>query len=95
MFNNGFSLIGLLRSCLDYAPNDKNKVGGVFDAMHDRLRFSGGRKLLDTIAQINDFRNTYIAHQEKELTDKALAERELRVWIEALNMIWLAERPIQ
>lgn len=93
VFNNGFSLIGLLRSCLDYALNDKNKVGGVFDAMHDRLRFSGGRKLLETITQINDFRNTYVAHQEKELTDKALAEQELRVWIEALNIIWLAERP--
>jgi len=28
VFNNGLSLIGLLRSCLDYALNDTTKIGG-------------------------------------------------------------------
>lgn len=87
VFNNGLSLIGLLRSCLDYALNDTTKIGGVFDALQTQLRFQGGRKLLETITRINDFRNTYIAHQEKELTDKNLAEQELKVWIEMLHTI--------
>jgi len=51
------------------------------------LRFQGGRKFLETVIRINDFRNTYIAHQEQELTDKYLAEQELKIWIEALHMI--------
>ncbi|MEB3292839.1 MAG: DEAD/DEAH box helicase family protein, partial [Synechococcales bacterium] len=87
VFNNGLSLIGLLRSCLDYALNDTTKIGGVFEALHTQLRFQGGRKFLETVTRINDFRNTYIAHQEKELTDRTLAEQELKIWIEALHMI--------
>jgi type III restriction enzyme len=87
VFNNGLSLIGLLRSCLDYALNDTTKIGGVFEALQTQLRFQGGRKFLETITRINDFRNTYIAHQEQELTDKNLAEQELKIWIEALHMI--------
>jgi type III restriction enzyme len=87
VFNHGLSLIGLLRSCLDYALNDTTKIGGVFEALHTQLRFQGGRKFLETVTRINDFRNTYIAHQEKELTDRTLAEQELKIWIEALHMI--------
>jgi type III restriction enzyme len=87
VFNNGLSLIGLLRSCLDYALNDTTKIGGVFEALHTQLRFQGGRKFLETVTRINDFRNTYIAHQEKALTDRTLAEQELKIWIEALHMI--------
>ncbi|WP_421656698.1 hypothetical protein [Leptothermofonsia sp. ETS-13] len=87
VFNNGLSLIGLLRSCLDYALNDTTKIGGVFQALKTQLRFQGGRKLLETVTRINDFRNTYIAHQEQELTDKNLAKQELKIWIEALHMI--------
>jgi type III restriction enzyme len=87
VFNNGLSLIGLLRSCLDYALNDTTKIGGVFEALQTQLRFQGGRKFLEIVTRINDFRNTYIAHQEQELTDKNLAEQELKIWIEALHMI--------
>ncbi|MBM4301884.1 MAG: hypothetical protein FJ121_10240 [Deltaproteobacteria bacterium] len=36
---------------------------------------------------INDFRNTYVAHQEKELTDAGLAEKELRSWINGLKTL--------
>jgi type III restriction enzyme len=87
VFNNGLSLIGLLRSCLDFALNDTTKIGGVFEALKIQLRFQGGRKVLETVTRINDFRNTYIAHQEQELTDKNLAEQELKIWIEALHMV--------
>jgi type III restriction enzyme len=87
VFKNGLSLIGLLRSCLDYALNDTTKIGGLFEALRTQLRFQGGHKFLETVTRINDFRNTYIAHQEKELTDRALAEQELKIWIEALHMI--------
>ncbi len=87
VFNHGLSLIGLLRSCLDYALNDTTKIGGVFEALQTQLRFQGGREFLETVTRINDFRNTYIAHQEQELTDKNLAEQELKIWIEALHRI--------
>jgi type III restriction enzyme len=87
VFNNGLSLIGLLRSCLDYALNDTTKIGGVFEALHTQLRFQGGRKYLETVTRINDFRNTYIAHQERELIDRNLAKQELKIWIEMLQVM--------
>lgn len=37
------------------------------------------------VTGINDFWNTYVAHQEKELTDAGLAEKELRSWINGLK----------
>ena len=36
---------------------------------------------------INDFRNTYIAHQEKELTDVETVKKELKKWIEGLKTL--------
>lgn len=69
------------------ALNDTTIIGGVFEALHTQLRVQGGRKFLETVTRINDFRNTYIAHQEKELTDRNLAEQELKFWIEALHIL--------
>ena len=85
--NNGQSLIGLLRSCLDYALNHTTKIDGVFAALRAQFQVHGGRKLLKTIKRINDFRNTYVAHQEKELTDRNQAKQELKFWIEALQQL--------
>jgi len=85
VLNNRRSIVGLLRSCLDYALNCTAKIDGVFTALRTQLRIQGGRKLLKTITRINDFRNTYIAHQEKELADGTKAKQELNVWIKALH----------
>jgi type III restriction enzyme len=43
--------------------------------------------MLGKITDINDFRNTYVAHQEKELTDGKLAEKNLRKWIDVLSTL--------
>ena len=85
---SGFSPIGLLRNCLDYALNERDsQLGGVFESLRKVFRVEGARKLLDTVTQINDFRNNYVAHQEKRLTDKELAEENLKVWLEGLAYI--------
>ncbi len=85
IFNNGISPIGLLRSCLEYALNDSTELGGVFNAARARFGDKNNSNLLDTLQRVNDFRNTRIAHQEEELTDKAVAEEELRVWVKCLS----------
>ena len=84
VYGNPHSVIGLLRSCFDYALNDKTKLGGVFEAVRESFRLPGSRKLLDRVTAVNDFRNGYIAHPEQELTDKALTERNLKHWVETL-----------
>jgi type III restriction enzyme len=90
VFNNGISPIGLLRSCLDYALNDNTKITGVFEAIKLEFRLEGARKLFISAEQINDFRNTRIAHQETLLTDRRETERELKVWADAMRLFGAA-----
>lgn len=87
VYGNPHSVIGLLRSCLDYALNDNTKIDGVFEAVTTAFRFEGARSFLDQVSAVNDFRNTYIAHHEKELRDAALASANLKSWIETLARI--------
>jgi type III restriction enzyme len=87
VFQTGISPLGLLRSCMDYALNDTAKIRGVFEAVKGKFKVQGGRDMLAMVKGINDFRNTYVAHQEKELTDVDLAERQLKAWIEGLRLL--------
>ncbi len=87
VFNNGFSPLGLLRNCLDYATQEEPSLEGVFEAIKVEFRISGARALLDTVSQMNDFRNTYVAHQSEELADPELALEELKRWIEGIEEI--------
>lgn len=91
VFNNGLSPLGLLRSCLDYALSDYTKLGGVFDAVGSGFKVAGGRTLLTMATSVNEFRNTYIAHQEKQLMDVQLVKRQLTSWVEALKGFTTAE----
>ena len=87
VFKNGHSPLGLLRSCLDFAMNDGAKLGGVFESVVKVFKVKGALDLLDKVAKLNDFRNTYVAHQSKELNDPALAESQLKAWIHGLKAI--------
>ncbi len=87
VFGNPHSVIGLLCACFDFALNDKVALDGVFKAIRESFRLPGSRKLLDRLTAVNDFRNTYVAHHEKELSDKALAERNLKQWVETLVLL--------
>ena len=87
VFKNGISPLGLLRSCLDYALNDKTDLGGVFEAVTARFQVKGSRDLLARVEAVNDFRNTFVAHHERDLTDKQLAEASLKEWVECLAKI--------
>lgn len=93
VFRNGFSPLGLLRSSIDYALNDTTRIGGVFEAVKVRFKVKGGRELLATVQAMNDFRNTYVAHQDQELTDREKAEKQLRLWINGLQA--LTEAPAE
>lgn len=86
VYQSGISPIGLLRSCLDFALNDHTRLSGVFEAVREEFRFQGARKMLEVTTRINDFRNTWIAHQERGLTDYKLTKKELLAWVEALQL---------
>jgi type III restriction enzyme len=87
VYGNPHSVIGLLRSCMDFALNDSTKIEGVFKAITTAFRFEGSRALFDKVAAVNEFRNTYIAHAEKELRDGKLASQNLKSWVVALSAV--------
>jgi type III restriction enzyme len=67
--------------------NDNTKLGGVFEAIKAGFKMAGGMDFLTVVMKINDFRNTYIAHQEQELKDVSIARKNLGQWIAGLKFI--------
>lgn len=87
VFNNGVMPLGLLRDCMDYALNDKTRLDGVFEAIKAKFQVPGGRGMLATVIGIYDFRNTRVAHQERECTDHKEAQQHLVGWIKGLKAL--------
>ena len=87
IYDNAHSVIGLLCFCLDHALNDKIKPDGVFKSVRESFRWPGARKLLERVLEINEFRNTYVAHSNKELTDVTLARNNLKKWTETIGLM--------
>ena len=83
------SAIGRVRDCLDHAVQGQPPVGGVFAAVRQSFAIPGADDYLKKITEVNDFRNTYVAHHEKPLTDRALVEKHLKEWVETLSMLRL------
>ncbi len=93
VFKNGLWPLGLLRFCLDFPGMSKYKdVGGVFSAIRESFTKFTKTDLFDTVKSIADFRNNYIAHQEKELSDISTAKEGLAKWIVGLYKIYFAHR---
>ncbi len=87
VFNNGIMPLGLLRNCMDYALDDNTKIDGVFQAVKTKFKVAGGREMFATVVRIYDFRNTRVAHQEKEVTDPKEAQQHLVGWIKGLKAL--------
>ncbi|HEV2328878.1 MAG TPA: DEAD/DEAH box helicase family protein [Verrucomicrobiae bacterium] len=85
--HNGMSPIGLLRWCLQYARKPNAAVGGVFDVVGKQFSAMPD-EIYRLVSSINTFRNDYVAHQEKELTDPVLARKALGEWALGLRRVW-------
>jgi type III restriction enzyme len=75
---------GVLRFCLEYADSSVDRIGGVFESIRRNFRDLRGPGLLPVLAAVYDFRNKYVAHQDEELKDGAVARVALKQWIELL-----------
>ncbi|HQO21043.1 MAG TPA: DEAD/DEAH box helicase family protein [Acidobacteriota bacterium] len=85
VYRKGLSPLGLLCFCLDYAQDDNvPELKGVFDAVKKGFAPFKDGGLYAAVKGMNDFRNQYVAHQEKELTDLETAKNGLRAWIRGL-----------
>ena len=88
---NGFTPMGLLRTCLEYARQGPPVVGGIFAAVRKELADLAQGDLLEAVSRVYAFRNKYVAHQEEPLTDPDTAKDALAQWARALHRIWSSE----
>jgi type III restriction enzyme len=88
MDQNGLMPIGLLRWCLDYVRITRRKIGGVFEVVCARFADVSQSNLYAVIDAIYSFRNEYVAHQDRELSDPELAKEALQEWARGLHRIW-------
>ena len=73
--------IGTLSFCLEHAAGDgREAAGGVFAAVREAFADLAGTPLARRVGAVGEFRNTYVAHQERGLTDPRAAEMQLREW---------------
>jgi type III restriction enzyme len=73
---------GALGFCFDYAKKvSEEPLPGIYSAV--RARFGGLARtdLSGHVGQVYQFRNTYVAHQKRELDDAVVARGALREWI--------------
>ena len=85
---NGLMPIGLLHWSLDYVRTTRRKTGGVFESIRTRFADVSQTDLPTMIGRIYTFRNEYIAHQDRELSDPELAKQALIQWADGLYRIW-------
>jgi len=85
---NGLMPIGLLRWCLDYVRTTRRRIEGVFEVVRTRFADVSQGDLYSVIDAIYSFRNEYVAHQDRELSDPKLAKEALQQWASGLHQIW-------
>ncbi len=85
--------LGQLGFCLEYAKSAKDQTGGIYKAIRENFSQFNSSQLGERVDQIRSFRNNYVAHQEKELTDPVLARTELKNWINGLAALYRAIHP--
>lgn len=85
LYQNGLFPLGQLSFCLDHALHGRDGLGGVFDSIQKRFSGAKTKQQWEVVERVNKFRNTYVAHAEKDLTDPKLAKVELGHWIATLQ----------
>ena len=85
---SGLMPIGLLRWCLDYTRTTRRKIGGVFEVVRTRFIDLSQTDLFSVIDAIYSFRNEYVAHQDRELSDQERAKQALIQWARGIHRIW-------
>lgn len=76
----------------EYAKSPRTPPGGIFNAVKIKFEAAAKTNLPDTVERIYSFRNEFIAHQEKELTDLDVAKQAMIDWIGSLRESFAASK---
>jgi type III restriction enzyme len=79
---------------LEYADSPADGIGGLFASIRKNFRDLRASGLLQMVAAVYDFRNTYVAHQDEELKDAEKARKGLKDWLKSVvRLEFLFEPP--
>jgi len=81
---------GVLVFCLDYARKDSEPLGGVFASIRSSFAVLADTDLRERLDHVYNFRNDYIAHEKKELSDTEVARQALGDWASTLATLHAA-----
>jgi len=87
IFGRRMQLMGLLLFCLDYALNKSENIPGIWRDISRQFSSSSYRELYGLLSEVNEFRNTRIAHVEEPLSDPSLAWNQMLSWIKCINLL--------
>jgi type III restriction enzyme len=85
VFGRYVQRLGTLLFCLQYAQTWRLDVGGVWKVV--REKFGGMRELYGLLDKVNKFRNTYVAHVDKNLDNEDEAWEAMRTWLACLALM--------
>ena len=77
----------MFRWCLQFAGEAGGPTEAVFGVVKQRFA-AVPSEIYKLVSSINTFRNDYVAHQDKQLTDAAVARKALEEWASGLRRIW-------
>ena len=79
---------GLLIFCLEYGKKDTEPLIGIFTTVREKFNDLAETDLEEKMKEYYNFRNTYVAHQEKTLDDIDIAKNALQTSIATLNVLY-------
>jgi type III restriction enzyme len=82
VYNAAIMPTGVLIFCLQYAASGEAGIGGIFKSVRQQFGKVQDKGLLKALTEVYDFRNTYVAHQEKDLKDVAETRTALKKWVD-------------
>ncbi|MEN6532639.1 MAG: DEAD/DEAH box helicase family protein [Bryobacteraceae bacterium] len=88
VFRSPLMPIGSLIFCLEYAHTPTDGLAGILASIRKRFSDLTKTDLQKQLQVLYEFRNTYIAHQDTELTDAEQTRAALKAWIETLQALY-------
>ncbi len=88
VFGRSIQRLGTLLMCLDYAQKGEQGIDGIWRVVEQSFSAPQFGELYQCLSQVNEFRNTYVAHVEVTLTDENKAWEAMKTWLACINRLY-------
>jgi type III restriction enzyme len=85
VYGRSIQKLGTLLFCLDYAQKGGQSAPGIWRDVHRQFGGRGMAALYADLRQVNDFRNTRVAHIETKLDNADEAWKAMIIWLRCVD----------